>query len=274
MATPAELEYRTIAERSRAYRGRAKVPIHILLSESDSQLGSRPLDPKNVARLLRIFQLEGCCRLEPEHHVPALINGQVLAAVLNDARLQPGNLMTCDDPPKLNINVPLICLHGKHRLKAANEFLDPHDKWWIVDLYLDGLSPIYQALAIRGLTTFVDIEANSKAAIREEYFEYSNSRNFCDGDIFRNLRFHQQRNNANGSGKWLARLSESKRRDVTQLQKMANKFPEMTQLSVAFDQLLPDVGLWSALQLGTFHRLLTLKCPEVSTRKAQEMNGY
>lgn len=140
MAIPTDLESRMNAERSRTYRGRAKVSIHVLLFESDNQMGSRPLDPKNVTRLLQIFQLEGCLRLEPEHHVPVLINIQVLNAVLGDARLQSGDLMTCKDPPKLNINVPLLCLHGKHRLKAANEFLDPHDKWWVVDLYLDGLS--------------------------------------------------------------------------------------------------------------------------------------
>jgi len=62
----------------------------------------------------------------------------------------------------------------------------------------------------------------------------------------------------------MARLSESKRRDVVQLQKMALKSMVMGALSEAFDKLLSYIGLWSALQLGTFHRLLTLRCPEVS----------
>lgn len=31
------------------------------------------------------------------------------------------------------------------------------------------------------------------------------------------------------------------------------------------DSLLPFVGLWSALKIGTFHRLLTLRCPEEMT---------
>lgn len=61
----------------------------------------------------------------------------------------------------------------------------------------------------------------------------------------------------------MARLSESKRRDVIQLQKMALQSIEMSSLCEAFDRLLPYIGLWSALQLGTFHRLLTLRCPEV-----------
>ncbi len=109
-----------------------------------------------------------------------------------------------------------------------------------------------------------DIDVKLKAVIREEYL---NSRNFSDDDIFWNLRFYQQHNNTTEVSKWLTRLFESKRRDVTQLQKMVNNFSEMTQLSIAFDQLLLYIELWSALQLDTFYWLLTLKCSEVSTQK-------
>jgi len=63
----------------------------------------------------------------------------------------------------------------------------------------------------------------------------------------------------------MARLSESKRRDINQLQRMRDKSAEMFKLNEAFDKLLPYIGLWSALQIGTFHRLLTLRCPEVGT---------
>ncbi|KAL3483120.1 hypothetical protein BJX62DRAFT_245205 [Aspergillus germanicus] len=33
------------------------------------------------------------------------------------------------------------CLHGKHRLKAAEDTLAPSDRWWTVDLYLNDISP-------------------------------------------------------------------------------------------------------------------------------------
>ena len=35
-------------------------------------------------------------------------------------------------------------------------------------------------------------------------------------------------------------------------------------LQCAFDHLLPFTGFWPALQIGTFHRLLSLRCPEAS----------
>jgi hypothetical protein len=40
--------------------------------------------------------------------------------------------------PELSFpELSLICLHGRHRLLAALEFLSPKDQWWIVDVYLD-----------------------------------------------------------------------------------------------------------------------------------------
>jgi len=64
---------------------------------------------------------------------------------------------------------------------------------------------------------------------------------------------------------WLARLSESKRRDFLQLQRLAEKDDRMKEFRDVLDSLLPFVGLWSALKIGTFHRLLTLRCPEEMT---------
>lgn len=90
--------------------------------------------------------------------------------------------------------------------------------------------------------------------------DYTNARNFCDGDIFRQLRFSQLRNDEAEEGRWLARLSECKRKDVKQLLRRK----ELRVIATALDDLLPYVGLWPALQIGTFHRILNLKCPEVS----------
>ena len=35
-------------------------------------------------------------------------------------------------------------------------------------------------------------------------------------------------------------------------------------LANALDNLLPFAGFWPSLQIGTFHRVLNLECPEVS----------
>ncbi|KAJ5793400.1 uncharacterized protein N7503_009378 [Penicillium pulvis] len=42
-------------------------------------------------------------------------------------------------PPYLKFpNGQLKALHGRHRIQAASKALFPNDRWWIVDLYLDG----------------------------------------------------------------------------------------------------------------------------------------
>lgn len=32
-----------------------------------------------------------------------------------------------------------VCFHGRYRLLAASEHLDPLEQWWIVELYVDGI---------------------------------------------------------------------------------------------------------------------------------------
>ena len=139
MSTNTVYDSALASERSRAYRGHAKVQIQHLKFEDDSQMGAGALDSKNITRLVQIFELEGCFRLELEHYVPALVNRQALDAVLSEARMNAMDLLQCGEPPTLNVTFPLVCLHGKHRLHAAGQFLNPNNKWWVVDLYLDGL---------------------------------------------------------------------------------------------------------------------------------------
>ena len=63
--------------------------------------------------------------------------------------------------------------------------------------------------------------------------------------------------------KWLARLSKSKRDDLIRLEKRAEEDSSMREFRDSLDALIPFTGLWPAMQLGTFHRLLTIHCPEV-----------
>ena len=76
----------------------------------------------------------------------------------------------------------------------------------------------------------------------------------------------QRQNDKKEENRWLSRLSECKRKDLKQLQSRQ----ELKRLTTALNQLLPYVRLWPALQIGTFHRLLNLKCPEASYLNDQE----
>lgn len=59
------------------------------------------------------------------------------------------------------------------------------------------------------------------------------------------------------TGKWLARLSLGKQKDIQQLHK------QYKDLSGALDCCLPIIGLWASLEIGTLHRILTMRCHEV-----------
>ena len=138
METGETLDRQVLVEKERAYVGKAKVALLDLVFDTSEVNAARPLDHRNVARLVKVFQLEGCLRLEPEHHIPALIQKSTLDDSLHALDLNPALLTTYGEPFRLTVDKPLLCLHGRHRLAAAKEHLSPEDKWWVVDLYLDG----------------------------------------------------------------------------------------------------------------------------------------
>ena len=140
------------------YRGRAKISLHNLKFEDEHVACGRTVDPKNIARLVGVFESEGCLRLEAENHIPALIGQTLLGDCLRNSFVSQAALLDFrQDPPFLNLadGQCLVALHGKHRIKAAERFLEPFDRWWLVDLYDSGESP---AVALRpALTAVVQI---------------------------------------------------------------------------------------------------------------------
>jgi hypothetical protein len=57
--------------------------------------------------------------------------------------------------------------------------------------------------------------------------------------------------------RWWARLSKSKRKDLKQLLKHEG-------FTMAFDALLAIPGIWVGLRIGMLHKLIAMKCDEVS----------
>lgn len=126
------------------FRGKARVMLEVLQFAPESM---RDINKKNVERLKDIFEVEGCLRMEPERHVPAVVS---LAALTRAIEFTASPQVSLDKlldnpkelPPLLKFppNVHIECLSGKHRIQAAKECtrLGPSEKWWIVDLYLEG----------------------------------------------------------------------------------------------------------------------------------------
>jgi hypothetical protein len=133
-----DTERQLAAERLLKYQGTAKIDLdHI----SFQPLIGREIDLKNVERLRDIFAKDGCQRLDIRNHVTAIISTQSLERACHAAGLTLEELKNCQQQyPRLSFRGQRVqCLHGQHRLKAAEETLAPFDRWWTVDLYLDGL---------------------------------------------------------------------------------------------------------------------------------------
>jgi Protein of unknown function (DUF3723) len=116
-------------EKARSFCGSVKIPLDKLQHEELPD-NPRQLDEKNVARLLDVFHKEECQRREPDNHVPALISRSTLPEI---------PVRADGDLPLFNPDQPLIYLDGSHRLKAAGKFFTGNDRWWVVDLYSDGM---------------------------------------------------------------------------------------------------------------------------------------
>ena len=136
-----EQERQLAEDREQNFRGTACVSLRRLRFDLKY---SRAVDRKNIERLKRIFARQGCLRLSPPNHVPAIITEQDLNIALQQSGRTLKDLLHSaqDAPPKLTLppKYMLECLHGQHRILAALETLAPKDEWWTVDLYLSGLT--------------------------------------------------------------------------------------------------------------------------------------
>ncbi|KAL1873636.1 hypothetical protein Plec18167_006153 [Paecilomyces lecythidis] len=235
---------RIAQQRSLYFRGRAKVKLSNLEFERDEVLGTRPEDKANTQRLVEVFRTEGCVRLEPEHHVAAVVSEDQLHQSLLLSSTSQEALIQAPEPPILNLShdTKLICLYGKHRLKAAEIC---GEDWWVVELYLD------------------ELPAEARSQLREES---SNSKNFLDGVIYRTFRQYQLVGDVYHSRKWWARLSsDEKKKQIRRLQRHE-------RLMRGYDRLLPFIGLWDTFVTGHIKLILGLRCPEETLRYLDRMH--
>lgn len=106
---------------------------HLQIEEPRDYVGMR----HRVDRLRKIFEIEGCCNLEPENKVVATVDPSTFANALSSTGVAEEQLLdqVSQVPLKFNENARLICIHGRHRLRAAREF---GESCWLVDIYRDG----------------------------------------------------------------------------------------------------------------------------------------
>ena len=133
-----DYEAQVATESNEKYQGTARVNLKHISPHTEI---CRSLDLKNVTRLCKIFNREGCQPLEIANHITAVVSSRDFDTALRKSRVSKVQLMTThsNQYPFLRFSPGQVkCLHGQHRLKAGEEFLSEYDQWWAVDLYLDG----------------------------------------------------------------------------------------------------------------------------------------
>ncbi|CRK44623.1 hypothetical protein BN1723_006215 [Verticillium longisporum] len=130
-------------------------------------------DRDNVERLVKMFRIEGCNRLNPLHFVSGTVSADVLQTSLAYSNLTADDLRA-PTPPTLRLppGALIECLHGKHRVTALRESKCFYP-WWPVRLYVDS----------------------------------SNEGKLSDGVIFLNILKYPR--GSQDSKRWLARLTTS-----------------------------------------------------------------
>ena len=118
-------------ERGNAFLGSVALDLDSLTFEPEGTTGTRLLDRNNVDRIAKLLKRFGCDRYDPDSHVPALINKQTLVTCLGSVNLTIEQLKSggLTKLPGLAIS-KVLCLHGKHRISAAQQHLRFDDRWW------------------------------------------------------------------------------------------------------------------------------------------------
>jgi hypothetical protein len=96
----------------------------------------RELDNRIVNKLIRVFHRSKyrCDRVNERNYVPAIITSQDLSQLISRHQLLSRDLelslSNVDVRLMLQVKNEVIqCLHSKHRIKAAEQFLLANDRW-------------------------------------------------------------------------------------------------------------------------------------------------
>ncbi|KAF2158733.1 hypothetical protein M409DRAFT_61391 [Zasmidium cellare ATCC 36951] len=216
------------------FRGYALIRINQLQLQT-----GRDLNDKHVARLRKIFKLEGCLHYDHRHSVPVVINENLLLDALN--RQHPGLHQlpkTGKDAPALRFaaDVQIACLHGRHRIAAAEQILGLSDQWWIVEVFSDDM-PIQQQ--------------------RDIQQDHGSSLGLTHDVIFRYILMALKRDDKVAYDKWYNRLQDDQKKIVRRLRGYTGG-----ALLKIFEDLASFSLEWDYFCFGRLALIMEAKCEE------------
>jgi len=88
-----------------------------------------------VKQLIRNFKMRGCLRHDPTYAISVMVDADTLATAADD---QIDMTPSLDGSTIGHVNIRATCLHGKHRILAAQRALNEPDRWWTARLFESG----------------------------------------------------------------------------------------------------------------------------------------
>ena len=138
MSEVQKLERKLAFDKYTQFRGTARIRfqnlrfIHIHDRKRDNE--------KLESELRQRYERQGCLRLEPKNHIPAIIDDNDLGRAINNSPgVSRSHLLR---PPRIPVELKLPsdflieCLDGCLRVEAGKQYLPRKDWWWTIDLYL------------------------------------------------------------------------------------------------------------------------------------------
>ncbi|KAL5350969.1 hypothetical protein ACLOAV_004542 [Pseudogymnoascus australis] len=230
----ASLEQQFVESKTLHLKGKARVR----LSQLSFPNPIRPIDPKLVKVLKRNFKGEGCLQQDSAFSLPAIIDDNSLTLALRELGISADRFKADSilSPAKFELphNIQVACLHGQHRVAAAKQLLGSGNKWWLVDIYGQGLDDKARQLLREGRTY---------------------STNYTDGEIFCQIILCRFQNKREEAARWRARITANKEVDLSRLLK------RWTIIN-ALESIIQFRGYWNAFHLGSLDILLSIRCDE------------
>jgi Protein of unknown function (DUF3723) len=98
------------------------------------------LDNQIATRLAKeALDNNSCSPKDLLHQIPALISPHELDTILRDSGLTVERIRQANSiakyPSLRTGNKRIYCLQGLHRIKAAEQILEPLDRWWVIRLH-------------------------------------------------------------------------------------------------------------------------------------------
>ena len=241
----------------------------------------------NTRQLERILTVEGCQRLRKDCHVPVLVSIQDWERHIR-IKASTGNFPTLE----VDLDCELHAQDHENLITAARKTLALNNQWWIVDVYVTGgklyathsslilwfHNRTYNAGWVFNMTTENGDDEDGEdgddqgkiAQLLQE--RIPNDNRPPDGLIYERIRYYEGYLGGPidemAAKDWWAILERAPGKKKSRKASYLRSFFKNHNLPAKLDALIPISGIWEGMSIGSLHKLIWMRCDEVSANQA------